>query len=231
MPHLIANNITIPREVQNDCDPGDRAAVSNATALQGRFQHQSSKDKVRSTNPRPADTAAYIGKVCEKKNCSAFLSVGDNFYDSGVDFTTGGIIRFQEAWVDMYRGGVFDSATWYQCLGNHDVVKGQSGVDFETKVAPLYDSRWYFGTTGQPYYTYDLTRRRLDRDVRSRRLRLLYREVPGQHIRLPELLHNAMPRRAGHAGCFPGAGLRGLQGRMEIPPAPPRVHVRSDERH
>jgi hypothetical protein len=156
MPRLIANNITIPREVQNDCDPGDRAAVSNATALQGRFQHQSSKAKVRSTNPRPADTAAYIGKVCEKKNCSAFLSVGDNFYDSGVDFTTGGIIRFQEAWVDMYRGGVFDSATWYQCLGNHDVVKGQSGVDFETKVAPLYDSRWYFGTTGQPYYTYDL---------------------------------------------------------------------------
>ncbi|GIC90152.1 uncharacterized protein Aud_006584 [Aspergillus udagawae] len=157
MPRLIAKNITIPREVQNDCDPGDRAAVTNATALQGKSRQPIlQKLKACFPNTRPADTAAYIGKVCETKNCSAFVSVGDNFYDSGVDFTTGGIIRFQEAWVDMYRGGVFDTATWYQCLGNHDVVKGQSGVDFETKVAPLYDSRWYFGTTGQPYYTYDL---------------------------------------------------------------------------
>ncbi|KAF7125454.1 hypothetical protein CNMCM5793_001693 [Aspergillus hiratsukae] len=127
MPKLIAQNITIPREVQNDCDAGD------------------------------PETASYVGQVCAMKGCSAFISVGDNFYDSGVDFTTGGILRFQEAWVDMYQGGVFDNATWYQCLGNHDVVKGQSGVDFETKIAPLYDSRWYFGTEGLPYYTYDLT--------------------------------------------------------------------------
>lgn len=72
------------------------------------------------------------------------VSVGDNFYDSGIDFTTGGIQRFQEAWVDMYSQGVFESTPWYQCLGNHDVVKGQSGVDFQTKVAPIYDSRWNF---------------------------------------------------------------------------------------
>jgi hypothetical protein len=32
----------------------------------------------------------------------------------------------------------------YQCLGNHDIVPGQSGVDFQTKVAPLYDDRWFF---------------------------------------------------------------------------------------
>ena len=61
----------------------------------------------------------------------------------------------------------------YQCLGNHDIVPGQSGVDFQTKVAPLYDSRWNFvslcedyildssktgleGSTGLPYWTYDL---------------------------------------------------------------------------
>ncbi|EAW24407.1 uncharacterized protein NFIA_039830 [Aspergillus fischeri NRRL 181] len=132
------------------------AAVSNATALQGKFSTSLPKKLNPATNTRPADTAAYIGKVCEKKNCSAFLSVGDNFYDSGVDFTTGGIIRFHEAWVDTYRGHVFDTTTWYQCLANRDVVKGQSGVDFETKVAPLYDPRCYFGTTGQPYYTFDL---------------------------------------------------------------------------
>ncbi|KAK7936787.1 hypothetical protein LTR80_011011 [Exophiala xenobiotica] len=97
-----------------------------------------------------------MGQVCVIKNCSAFISVGDNFYDSGVDFSTAGILRFQTAWVDMYSQGVFDNVPWYQCLGNHDVVPGQSGVDFQTKVAPLYDNRWYFGTEGLPYYTYDL---------------------------------------------------------------------------
>lgn len=74
----------------------------------------------------------------------------------------------------MYSQGVFDQVPWYQCLGNHDIVPGQSGVDFQTKVAPIYDDRWYFvslesglernfivaereqGTEGLPYYTYDL---------------------------------------------------------------------------
>ncbi|KAL1982735.1 hypothetical protein VTN96DRAFT_917 [Rasamsonia emersonii] len=138
LPQLQKANVTIPREVQNDCDPGDRTYITNATALQ-------------------ENTASYIGEVCAQKNCSAFISVGDNFYDSGVDFTTGGILRFQEAWVNMYSQGVFENAPWYQCLGNHDVVKGQSGVDFETKIAPLIDDRWYFGTEKLPYYTYDLT--------------------------------------------------------------------------
>ncbi|KAK9370599.1 Metallo-dependent phosphatase-like protein [Lipomyces kononenkoae] len=137
LPQLQAANISIPTEVMNDCDPGDRTYITNATTLQ-------------------TDTASYVGQVCSMKNCSAFISVGDNFYDSGVDFTTGGILRFQAAWVDMYSQGVFDYAPWYQCLGNHDVVKGQSGVDFETKVAPIYDDRWYFGTKGLPYYSYDL---------------------------------------------------------------------------
>ncbi|KAF9442980.1 putative tartrate-resistant acid phosphatase type 5 precursor [Macrolepiota fuliginosa MF-IS2] len=137
MPKLQAAGITIPRELQNDCDAGDRTFVNNATALQ-------------------EDTAGYIAQVCERKGCDAFLSVGDNFYDSGIDFTTTGVLRFEEAWVNMYKQGVFANARWYQCLGNHDIVLGQSGVDFETKIAPLYDDRWFFGTEQLPYYTYDL---------------------------------------------------------------------------
>ncbi|KAI1626888.1 putative tartrate-resistant acid phosphatase type 5 precursor [Exophiala viscosa] len=138
LPLLEQDAFTIPKEVLNDCDPGDKMYITNATALQ-------------------TDTAQYIGQICAMKNCSAFISVGDNFYDSGIDFTTGGILRFQEAWVDMYSQGVFEYAPWYQCLGNHDVVKGQNGVDFQTKVLPYYDDRWNFGTSGLPYYTYDLT--------------------------------------------------------------------------
>ena len=109
----------------NDCDPGDKTYITNATQLQ-------------------MDTSSYVGQICAMKNCSAFISVGDNFYDSGVDFTTAGILRFETAWVQMYSQGVFDYAPWYQCLGNHDIVPGESGVDFQTKVAPLYDDRWYF---------------------------------------------------------------------------------------
>jgi tartrate-resistant acid phosphatase type 5 len=104
-----------------------------------------------------AATASYIKKVCAKKDCGAFVSVGDNFYSSSIDFSTHGIIRFEEAWSNMYTGGVFNNTPWYQCLGNHDIVKGQSAVDFQTKIAPLYDSRWYFGTENLPYYTYDLS--------------------------------------------------------------------------
>lgn len=70
--------------------------------------------------------------------------------DSGVDFTTAGILRFQQAWVDMYKEGIFAYTPWYQCIGNHDVVPGQSGVDFETKIAPLYDDRWYFVCDRKP---------------------------------------------------------------------------------
>ncbi|KAK0343562.1 hypothetical protein LTR02_014387 [Friedmanniomyces endolithicus] len=138
LPYLESLGVHPPNEVRNDCDPGDKQYITNATQMQ-------------------MDTSAYVGQICAMKNCSAFISVGDNFYDSGVDFTTAGILRFEEAWVTMYQQGIFDYAPWYQCLGNHDIVPGQPGVDFQTKVAPLYDDRWYFGTKGLPYYTYDLT--------------------------------------------------------------------------
>ncbi|EXJ86624.1 hypothetical protein A1O3_03577 [Capronia epimyces CBS 606.96] len=137
LPRLTAAGIEIPNDIAKDCDPDDKLAIGNATALQ-------------------LDTSAYVGQICAIKNCSAFISVGDNFYESGVTLSSGGIARFEQAWVGMYNEGAFDKTPWYQCLGNHDIVPGQAGVDFQTKVAPLYDDRWYFGTKGLPYYTYDL---------------------------------------------------------------------------
>ncbi|KAJ5999393.1 hypothetical protein N7451_007203 [Penicillium sp. IBT 35674x] len=133
LPNLEADGVEIPKAILNDCDAGDRLDISNATIEETR-------------------TASYI-----EKNCDAFVSVGDNFYDSGVDFTSEGIQRFYEGWADMYVGEAFDNKTWYQALGNHDVVAGQAGVDFQTRLAPLMDDRWYFGHENLPYYTYDLT--------------------------------------------------------------------------
>lgn len=46
LPQLEAAGIAIPKEVQNDCDPGDRLYISNATALQ-------------------VDTSAYVGQICK----------------------------------------------------------------------------------------------------------------------------------------------------------------------
>lgn len=37
MPNLKAAGITIPKEIQNDCDAGDRADAFNASAFQGGF--------------------------------------------------------------------------------------------------------------------------------------------------------------------------------------------------
>lgn len=37
VPKLIANGVTIPGEIQNDCDPGDRYDIRNATIEQSRF--------------------------------------------------------------------------------------------------------------------------------------------------------------------------------------------------
>lgn len=91
------------------------------------------------------------------KNCSAFMSVGDNFYDSGVDFTTTGLQRFYEGWKNLYTGAAFDNKPWYQALGNHDVVPGSAGVDFQTRIAPLIDNRWNFGDENSTYWSYDLT--------------------------------------------------------------------------
>lgn len=36
MPKLMADGVAIPREVLNDCDPGDRYDISNATIEQSK---------------------------------------------------------------------------------------------------------------------------------------------------------------------------------------------------
>ncbi|KAJ5489753.1 hypothetical protein N7539_004643 [Penicillium diatomitis] len=137
LPKLQSAGVTVPKEIVNDCDPGDRLAIGNATIEERR-------------------TAKYIEKVCLKKDCAAFVSVGDNFYDSGVAFHSEGINRFYEGWANMYVGKAFEGKRWYQAIGNHDVVTGKAGVDFQTRIAPLMDDRWYFGPENKPYYSYDL---------------------------------------------------------------------------
>ncbi|GAB1190838.1 hypothetical protein APSETT444_000003 [Aspergillus pseudonomiae] len=151
LPRLKADGVHIPREIQNDCDAGDRNAISNAT-----IEEKPGRTKGETLTSSVAKTAQYIEQVCLMKNCSAFVSVGDNFYDSGVDFTSIGIQRFYEGWRDMYVGEAFDGKPWYQAIGNYNVVVGKAGVKFQTHIAPLIDNRWFFGHDKLPYYTYNL---------------------------------------------------------------------------
>jgi tartrate-resistant acid phosphatase type 5 len=142
LPNLQAANIDVSMEIINDCTLGDAQSLPNATVFQEK-------------------TASYLGEICDpsKRNCSAIISVGDSFYDSGVAFDTAGINQFEIAFQQMYntsRGQFYENTTWYMSLGNHDVVRGWDGVNFQTQIAPLMDSRWYFGTEGLPYYSYDL---------------------------------------------------------------------------
>jgi len=51
------------------------------------------------------------------------ISVGDSFYDSGVQLDRDGIIRFEENFVQIHDQGIYRDKVWYQTLGNHDIVK------------------------------------------------------------------------------------------------------------
>ncbi len=71
LPALIAAGIEIPNEVTNDCDPGDKQYIVNATALQsGCPARWPNAVLIRLL----ADTSAYVGQICTLKNCSAFVS-------------------------------------------------------------------------------------------------------------------------------------------------------------
>lgn len=44
LPKLINDGVQVSREIQNDCDPGDRLAISNATIEEGRFDPRTPMD-------------------------------------------------------------------------------------------------------------------------------------------------------------------------------------------
>lgn len=72
MPKLKHAGIVIPTEVQNDCDPGDRANAFNASAFQGKYSNISRVLNVFVLY-LTVETANYIAQVCAIKNCSAFV--------------------------------------------------------------------------------------------------------------------------------------------------------------
>lgn len=86
MPQLEAAGITVPNEVINDCDPGDKQYITNATALQSKPTRLS---KMNTFNwLKLVDTSSYVGQVCALKNCSAFVGFLYSLLDSANDHSS-----------------------------------------------------------------------------------------------------------------------------------------------
>ncbi|TKA34603.1 hypothetical protein B0A54_13747 [Friedmanniomyces endolithicus] len=137
LPYLESLGVHSPNEVRNDCDPGDKQYITNATQMQ-------------------MDTSAYVGQICAMKNCSAFISVGDNFYDSGVDFTTAGILRFEQAWVTMYQqvrrtDNYQNTSVYYNSYTQACHSTRQEQLDFLSSTFSNSTAEWKFLQLHHPY--------------------------------------------------------------------------------
>ena len=64
------------------------------------------------------DVAAALGDVAARVHPSFIVSVGDNFYDYGVDTPTD--LQFNASWRDVYTHPALASLKWYSEAGNHD---------------------------------------------------------------------------------------------------------------
>jgi len=73
LPQLEAMGVNVSGEVRNDCDPGDKQYITNATQLQCEVPHHSWRKIKCSLKSCSVETSAYVGQICAMKNCSAFV--------------------------------------------------------------------------------------------------------------------------------------------------------------
>jgi hypothetical protein len=71
LPKLKTLNVSIPREIQNDCDAGDRSYITNATAFQSTYCYIIAA--VTELTSCLEATAAFAGQVLLKKNAHAIV--------------------------------------------------------------------------------------------------------------------------------------------------------------
>ncbi|KAL1005810.1 hypothetical protein UPYG_G00064250 [Umbra pygmaea] len=89
-------------------------------------------------------TAVEMGKVAEKMGADFVLSMGDNFYYTGVDSADSP--RFQETFERVYTADSLN-IPWYVLAGNHDHAGSvRAQIDYSRKSA-----RWRF-----PHFYYEL---------------------------------------------------------------------------
>lgn len=82
------------------------------------------------------DTATTLSRWCQKHTCSFIVSMGDNFYPSGVEKLNDP--RFNSTWKEVYNLSGINDLNWYLVLGNHDHIDcPMCQVEFSKK-----ETRW-----------------------------------------------------------------------------------------
>jgi tartrate-resistant acid phosphatase type 5 len=83
---------------------------------------------------------------CRLRRCDFVVTLGDNFYDQGVQSIQDE--HFQRSYLDVYQIDSLKGLKWYTILGNHD-YRGNPDVQVEyTRYSPT----WYLPS---PYYSHD----------------------------------------------------------------------------
>lgn len=91
----------------------------------------------RDSAPYQRDVARQMDSVAGKMDCAGVISVGDNFYEDGVQSVDD--VKWRTSFEDIYCGPNLKSLPWFVALGNHDYGGvPQAQVDYTQ-----HSDRWY----------------------------------------------------------------------------------------
>lgn len=91
----------------------------------------------RDSAPHQRDVARQMDVVAGEMDCASVISVGDNFYEDGVQSVDD--VKWRTSFEDIYSGPNLKSLPWYVALGNHDYGGvPQAQVDYT-----LQSDRWH----------------------------------------------------------------------------------------
>ena len=118
------------------------SALAAGMALEGRAALPSKSllivgDWGRASAPHQRDVARQMDIAAAEKDCAGVLSVGDNFYEDGVQSVDDD--KWRASFEDVYTGANLKPLPWHVALGNHDY----GGVPQAQLDYTLRSDRWH----------------------------------------------------------------------------------------